>query len=143
MSKSGRPKVTDKPSVVSLLVTSFQNGLTIRQACIQSGISHEAYYCRLREDSEFADKMYFAQQSVVMQAKKNVIQAIKKGDIRTSVWLLDKVRPEVETPPETQSSERSGPKTLLEHMKELQQLEEQVIVGPSLNLPNKSNTQKK
>jgi hypothetical protein len=143
MSKSGRPKVTDKPDVVSLLMASFQNGLTVRQACIQSGISHEAYYRRLREDSEFADKMYFAQQSVVMQAKKNVIQAIKKGDIKTSIWLLNKVRPEVETSPETQQSERSRPKTLLEHMKELQQIEEQVITHSPLTQPNKSHNQKK
>lgn len=40
--KRGRPKVTDKPDVVSLLVSAFRDGLTIRQACIQSGISHDA-----------------------------------------------------------------------------------------------------
>ena len=87
--KPGRPKVTDKPDVVSLLVGAFRDGLTVRQACIQSGISHEAYYRRCREDNDFADKMYYAQQSVLIAARKNVIKAIKGGDLRASQWWLE------------------------------------------------------
>jgi hypothetical protein len=87
--KGGRPKVTtDK--VVSLLVTCFQNGLTVRQACWQSGISHEAYYQRLRNDSEFADKMSKAQQLPSITARTNVMSAIKKGDVSASKWLLER-----------------------------------------------------
>lgn len=88
--KRGRPKVTDKPDIVSLLVSAFRDGLTVRQACIQSGISHEAYYRRCREDADFADKMYFAQQAVLTAARRNVIKAIKRGDLRTSQWWLEK-----------------------------------------------------
>ncbi len=88
--KSGRPKVTDKPDVVSLLVSAFRDGMTVRQACIQSGISHEAYYHRCRGDADFADKMYYAQQSVLITARKNVINAIKGGDLRASQWWLEK-----------------------------------------------------
>lgn len=88
--KQGRPKVTDKPDVVSLLVSAFRDGLSVRQACIQSGISHEAYYRRCREDAEFADKMYLAQQTVMIAARKNVIKAIKGGDLRASQWWLEK-----------------------------------------------------
>lgn len=88
--KPGRPKITDKPDVVSLLVGAFRDGLSIRQACIQSGISHEAYYNRCRQDSDFADKMYLAQQTVMITARKNVIKAIKGGDLRASQWWLEK-----------------------------------------------------
>ena len=86
----GRPKVTDKPDVVSLLVSAFRDGMTVRQACIQSGISHEAYYRRCREDTDFADKMYYAQQTVLTAARRNVIKAIKGGDLRVSQWWLEK-----------------------------------------------------
>lgn len=86
----GRPRVTDKPDVVSLLVSAFRDGLTVRQACIQSGISHEAYYRRCRDDNVFADKMYYAQQAVIIIARKNVIKAIKGGDLRASQWWLEK-----------------------------------------------------
>lgn len=98
----GRPKVTDKPDVVSLLVGAFRDGMTIRQACIQSGISHEAYYRRCRVDADFADKMYFAQQTVLTTARRNVIKAIKGGDLRASQWWLEKhdfAKPSEEPPP--------------------------------------------
>lgn len=102
--KRGCPKVTDKSDVVSILVGAFRDGLTIRQACIQSGISHEAYYRRCREDADFADKMYFAQQTVMTTARKNVIKAIKGGDLRTSQWWLEKhdfAKQSEELPPAT------------------------------------------
>jgi len=90
--KRGRPKATDKPDVVSLLVAAFRDGMTVRQACIQSGISHEAYYQRKRRDAAFADKMYYAQQSATIAAKRNVIKAIEGGDVKTSQWWLERVR---------------------------------------------------
>ena len=89
-SKPGRPKVTDRPDVVSLLVSAFRDGLTVRQACIQSGISHEAFYKRCRDDQEFADKMYYAQQDVMITARRTVIKAIRSGDIKASQWWLEK-----------------------------------------------------
>lgn len=109
--KPGRPKVTDKPNVVSLLVGAFRDGLTIRQACIQSGISHEAYYRRCRDDADFADKMYYAQQSVLITARKNVIKAIKGGDLRTSQWWLEKhefAKLQEEPPVITESSDEGS-----------------------------------
>lgn len=108
--KPGRPKVTDKPDVVSLLVSAFRDGLSVRQACIQSGISHEAYYRRCRDDSEFADKMYYAQQSVLIAARKNVIKAVKSGDLRASQWWLEKhdFVNQVETPPKIEPDASSG-----------------------------------
>jgi hypothetical protein len=101
-SKRGRPKATDKPDVVSLLVGAFRDGMTVRQACIQSGISHEAYYLRCRQDADFADKMYYAQQTVLTAARRNVIKAIKGGDLRASQWWLEKhnfAKPTEEPPP--------------------------------------------
>ncbi len=53
-SKLGHPKVTDRADVVSLLVSAFRDGLTVRQACFQSGISHKVFYECCRDDQEFA-----------------------------------------------------------------------------------------
>ncbi len=117
----GRPKVTDKPDVVSLLVSALRDGLSVRQACIQSDISHEAYYRRCREDSEFADKMYYAQQSVVITARKNVIKAIKGGDLRASQWWLEKhdFANQVEEPPKFESESSLG--SVIDRFKEYEQ----------------------
>ena len=117
----GRPKVTDKPEVVSLLVSAFRDGLSVRQACIQSGISHEAYYRRCRDDGEFADKMYYAQQSVVIIARKNVIKAIKSGDLRASQWWLEKhdFANRVEEPPKIVPEPGAG--NVIDRFKEYEQ----------------------
>lgn len=88
--KAGRPKVTDSPDVVSLLVTSFQNGLNVRQACWQSGISHEAFYARMRDDSVFADTMARAQQLPSIGARIAITGAIKQGDVSASKWWLER-----------------------------------------------------
>lgn len=90
LAKAGRPKITDNPDVVSLLVTSFQNGLNVRQACWQSGISHEAFYTRMRDDSTFADTMARAQQLPSIGARIAITAAIKQGDVSASKWWLER-----------------------------------------------------
>ncbi len=87
--KPGRPSVIT-PEVVSILITSFHYGLTIREACWQSDISHEAYYSRLRNDAEFADIMSKAQSNVTIKAKQIVISAINGGDLGTAKWWLER-----------------------------------------------------
>lgn len=84
---SGRPTVITT-KVVSLLVASFQNGLTVREACWQSGISHEAYYSRLRSDEQFADIMTKAQSDITMAAKKLLAKQIRKGSVSAAKWWL-------------------------------------------------------
>lgn len=86
---SGRPTVITT-KVVSLLAASFQNGLTVREACWQSGISHEAYYNRLRSDEQFADTMAKAQSTVSVNAKGLIAKAIKKGDLGVAKWWLER-----------------------------------------------------
>lgn len=89
---AGRPTVLT-PEVVSILITSFQNGMTVREACWQSGISHEAYYNRARSDTGFADTMARAQAFCTIAARQTVINAIKGGDVATSKWWLEKKAP--------------------------------------------------
>lgn len=86
---AGRPKVIT-PEVVSILVASFHSGLTIREACWQSGISHEAYYSRLRTDDLFADTMAKAQGEVMISAKKLVADSIRTGNINSAKWWVDR-----------------------------------------------------
>lgn len=86
----GRPPVTDDVMIRRMLKHCFKYGLSIRQACNEVGISHEAYYRRIRLDQDFADEMSAARQALVMSAKVNVYRSIASGDLATSKWLLDK-----------------------------------------------------
>jgi hypothetical protein len=108
--KPGRPKVTDKSGVVSILVACFHDGMTVREACWQSGISHEAYYSRVRSDEQFADTMAKAQSQVTVNAKRIVAQAIAKGDMAAAKWWLErKARDEFGKPAEYQISPQAPP----------------------------------
>jgi hypothetical protein len=62
----GRPSVIT-PKTVSKLIASFNLGCSIREACWQSGVSHEA-----------------------LKAKEVVISAIYVGDLNAAIWWLDR-----------------------------------------------------
>ncbi|MDQ5885888.1 MAG: hypothetical protein QG628_285 [Patescibacteria group bacterium] len=85
----GRPtKLT--PEVVSILADCLRQGMTVREACSQAVISHEAYYSRTRSDEHFADIMYKAQQEPTITARQVLIEAINKGDVGVSKWWLER-----------------------------------------------------
>lgn len=86
----GRPTVIT-PKVVSQLEALLSVGLTVREACLESEISHEAYYNRVRSDEQFADKMAKAQNAVTTMAKKVVATKVLGGDTKTAMWWLDRL----------------------------------------------------
>ncbi len=88
--KAGRPTVIT-PKVVSKLEALFSVGLTVREACLESGISHEAYYSRVRSDEQFADKMANAQNNLTNTAKKVVAYKLMDQDAKTAMWWLDRL----------------------------------------------------
>lgn len=89
----GRPTAIT-PEVVSKLVSSFSNGMSVREACWQSKISHETYYNRLRNDEQFADMMSKYQASPTTKAKKVIVDAINNGNISASKWWLERRAPD-------------------------------------------------
>lgn len=87
--KIGRPtKMT--PWVVRKLEDAIKFGATVSEACYLSGISREMFYQHYRSDLDFSDKIEKARSWLAVQAKHNLTKAILDGDIKTSVWLLDK-----------------------------------------------------
>lgn len=89
-SQAGRPTVLT-PKVVSQLEALLSCGLTVREACLESEISHEAYYNKARTDQQFADKMTKAQNTVTTTAKKVVATKVLGGDTKTAMWWLDRL----------------------------------------------------
>lgn len=88
-SKAGRPsKMT--PALVSKLEDAFKFGATVTEACYLSGISREMFYQHYRSNQEFSDKIERARSWLSVKAKHNIADAIMKGDIKASVWLLEK-----------------------------------------------------
>ena len=87
--KQGRPtKMTAE--VVRKLEDAFKFGATVSEACYLSSISREMFYQHFRSDQEFSDKIERARSWLAITAKHNIAIAIMNGDIKSSVWLIEK-----------------------------------------------------
>lgn len=87
--KTGRPTViTDE--VVGKLEDAIKHGASITEACNVSGISRDTFYEHCRSDQKFSDKMERARSCLALAAKRNIAISIMSGNIKTSIWLLDK-----------------------------------------------------
>lgn len=107
----GRPTVIT-PEVVSILVSSFTSGMNVREACWQSGISHEAYYYRLREDEQFADTMARSQAAPTMNARRVIVDAINNNDVGAAKWWLERKAADEfghNTPPNKEPESKANP----------------------------------
>lgn len=106
-SAPGRPKKIT-PEVVSILVNCLKNGMSVREACVQSVISHETYYSRVREDKHFADIMDRAQQVPTISARRVIVEAINNGSLSASKWWLErKAADEFGSAPKIEADESS------------------------------------
>lgn len=85
----GRPTVFDRDTVRKL-EQAFAIGCTVEEACSVSGVSRSAYYKRLEDDQSFMDKIERARLYMVIQARHTVAQAVIHGDIKTSMWYLER-----------------------------------------------------
>jgi hypothetical protein len=85
----GRPTVMTKATVLKL-ETALRDGFSIEMACYVSGVSRSAYYAQLERSPDFAHNMVLSKQWVVERAKQVVTQAVAKGDLKASQWLLER-----------------------------------------------------
>jgi hypothetical protein len=83
----GRPPVTTN-KVTAKLVAAFQNGLNITQACLQAGISDDAYYNRMKSDQQFNEEMTKAKEFPSMLSRRVVVASIQKGNAKSATWWL-------------------------------------------------------
>jgi hypothetical protein len=85
----GRPSVVT-PKIVAELITAFQNGLTVVQACRYSRIDKATYYRHLKSDVDFYDKMVAAQEQLNYKAREAIAKAISDGDTANARWWLER-----------------------------------------------------
>ena len=76
------------------LIAAFSIGCTIPEACLHAGITVKQYkyFVQLYPDFKEARKGY--RSTPVLLARKVIVNAIRKGDVKVSMWYLSKTRPE-------------------------------------------------
>lgn len=85
----GRPTVFSQDTVHKL-EQAFAIGCTVEEACSISGVSRSAFYRKQEEDSYFMDRMERSKLFMVVQARHTVFGAIRNGDVKTSMWYLER-----------------------------------------------------
>jgi len=89
----GRPTVFNQ-NTVHKLEQAFNIGCSVEEACLVSGVSRSAYYKKIETDPDFMDKMERSKLFAVLMARNTVCQAIMRGDVKTSMWFLERKRRE-------------------------------------------------
>lgn len=77
-----------------ILIASLQNGLSVRQACLQAGIGKTAFYEEKARNEEFSDRIEKAEQYVLTVARQNIVKSVVSGNISDSWRLLERKDPE-------------------------------------------------
>jgi hypothetical protein len=78
----------------AILIASLQNGLSIRQACLQAGIGKTSFYDEKERNQEFSDRIDRAEQYVLTVARQNIVKSVVSGNISDSWRLLERKDPD-------------------------------------------------
>ena len=88
ITKMGRPtKITR--TTIAKLERILELGGTVSDACNYAGIDVSTYYRNIDKNPTFASKMVNAKLFVKINAKQNIANDIKQGNIETSKWYLE------------------------------------------------------
>lgn len=96
--KVGRPPAIT-PEQVRKLEEAFQNDFTFDEAWDHADVRRSTYYDKLRDDTEFSDRMRRAQQFPLTLSKKTVFAQIKgteekPGDGALALRVLERRQPD-------------------------------------------------
>ncbi len=92
--QKGQSSVT-KPSVMTEIVVqnlanSLQSGLSVSAACNYAGISTSAYYENIKNRPSLGNYFELSKNLSLEIARQNIHVAINNGDLKASMWYLDR-----------------------------------------------------
>lgn len=89
MKDVGRPTVMTE-EVVRKLEDAFANGASDTEAIFYAGVSRTAFYDWQKENPSFTDRKEGLRDMVKYQARRNIVEKIKSGDLETSKWFAER-----------------------------------------------------
>lgn len=82
----------DVKTVVAKLAYASAIGATIKEACAFAGISRDSYYRCVNKHTEFRNKLEQLSYIPVLQARINIFKSLMAGDLKMSMWYLERKR---------------------------------------------------
>lgn len=91
--KGGRPTVMTK-EVLQKLEEAFELDCNDEQACFHAGISTSTLYSYQKKNPEFMERKTLLRTSLTIKAKIAIAKALDDGDVKVSMWILERLEPE-------------------------------------------------
>ena len=83
------PVITEE--VTRQLIDVFRLGVKDNAACAYAGVGRTAFYAKMQDDEEFANKIEAAKNFAVIAARQVVVKKIVDDkDVETAKWYLDR-----------------------------------------------------
>lgn len=89
MADIGRPTVFDEMTLQKL-EGAFVDGASDELACFLAEISESSLYNYQKEHPEFLERKKYLKEQTKFQARKNIREAVKEGDLETTKWFLER-----------------------------------------------------
>lgn len=87
--KGGRPsRITTE--IKDRLLQAFAYGLSDREACLYAGIAPSTLYSYCEKHPKFSEQKEELKNRPKLQAKVVIFEALKKGDVNTAKWYLER-----------------------------------------------------
>jgi hypothetical protein len=80
--------------MVGKLTSAFNNGFSIKEACVYAGINNDTYFQWVKSIKGFSDLMEAARLAPNQAAKKVIIESIRTGDVNSAKYWLDRRDPD-------------------------------------------------
>jgi hypothetical protein len=87
--RQGRPP-SITPEKLDMFIKAFGNGLNDKESCCYAEISESVFYEYCKKNPKFQELKERLKQKPLVQAKINILEAIKNKDIQTTKWYLEK-----------------------------------------------------
>ena len=87
--KAGRPSVINE-DIMRKLEAGLATGFSISASCHFAGISTSTFYEHKALDSEFRDRVRWAEEWATYRARQVILKAIDDGNVDAAKWFLSK-----------------------------------------------------
>lgn len=84
-----RPTVMT-PEVIAKLEEAYAWGCTDPEACLWADIAPATLYKYQEKHPEFTERKKELQETPIMLSRKNIINALQRGDRETAKWMLER-----------------------------------------------------
>jgi hypothetical protein len=91
--KGGRPTVMTE-EVLHKLEEAFELDCSDEQACFHAGIGTSTLYNYQKKNPEFVERKSLLRTTLTIKAKMAIAKALEDGDVKVSMWILERLEPE-------------------------------------------------